>query len=471
MHFLAPALRLAAAVAVLGGLTFMQSNHPVRAVAELSAPFDPNAMDTAASVCTNFFGYATGTWRKNHSIPAAYLEYGYIEALEDHTRSILQTTLERARAHPAALGSEQQKIGAFYGACLDTAAIERTGLTPLATEFSRIAALQSRADIGAELAHLHAIGVDATFAVNPQPDYENSEAMIASIDQSGLGLSERDYYLRTDAASRKLRMQYRAHVTKMLAMSGDARAARDAQAAIALESTLAQASKPAADLRDPAAVDHPMRLAGFATLAPHVAFRTYFAAVDIASSGTINVDEPAFVRAVGIIAVAPLSEWRAYLRWHLIDAYARSLPKRFEDEAFAFNDGILSGAKEQPPRWKRCIVEEDRLLGEAVGRAYVAVAFPPSAKARALDMSQRIRAAYRAEMQALTWMSASTKTIAIAKLDATGLKVGYLDRWRSYVGYTVGSTSYTEDVLRGRAFASALLPGKSASPSIIHSRT
>jgi len=456
MHFLSPALRLGAALSLVATFAIVQHAHVGRADAPLAAPFDQSAMDTTANACKDFFGYATGTYRKNHPIPAAYSEYGYIEALEDTTRSILRKTLAAAKANPGEAGSDTQKIGAFYGSCLDTASIEQADLQPITPELARIASVSDRPALLATLAHLRTIGVDVGFAIDGQPDFKNSERVIATISQAGLGLPERDYYFRADAASRKIRTQYQAHVQKMLAMSGDPAAALDTVGAYAIETALARGSKPAADLRDPAAVYHPMQLAGVATLAPHLEIAQFLSESKIPTTGTINVATPSFLGAVDrTVASAPLAQWRAYLRSRLIEAYAPTLPKRFDEEAFAFNGKILSGQKEQLPRWKRCIAAEDQLLGEAVGRAYVAEAFPPSAKARALDMSERIRKAYGSEMNALTWMTPATKRIAVAKLNAMVLKVGYPERWRSYAGYDVVPTSYFANVKNGRSFAYA----------------
>ncbi|MGB8266941.1 MAG: M13 family metallopeptidase [Candidatus Velthaea sp.] len=455
MRLSASLLRLAAACALFAGLAFM--HQPAgRAVTPLGEPFDPAAMDTSVNACSNFFEYATGTWRKQHPIPAAYREYGYTEALIDQTRDIVRTTLEQARANPGGPGSDTQKIGDFYGSCLDTAAIERAGLRPLEPALARIAAIHDRAGLVATVAYLRTIGVDAAFSVSASPDSKNAESMIAEIDQGGLGLPERDYYFRSDAASRTLRAQYRTHVTTMLRLSGDANAAADAAAAYDVELILAKASKPVADLRDPYALYNPMRLAKLAALAPHFAMRSYFADAQVPAGGTMTVSEPAFIRGLDQAVVAvPLAGWRAYLRWRLLDAYAGALPKRFDDESFAFSGRILNGTKEQLPRWKRCIALEDRLLGEVLGRAYVAQTFPPAAKTQALGMSERIRSAYRAEMAALTWLTPATKRIATAKLDAMVLKVGYPDRWRSYAGYRVTPEGYLANLERGQRFAYA----------------
>ena len=449
-------VRFALALAVCGGLAAAHAHGPARADAELAAPFDPAQMDTSLNACKDFFGYASGTWRKNHPIPAAYTEYGYIEQLVDTTRGIVRETLAAAAKEPGDPGSETQKIGSLYASCMDTAAIQRAELRPVAPELARIAALSTRAQIGTELARLHTIGVDAGFAISPTQDFKDSRRVIAEVDQAGIGLPERDYYLRADADSRKLRAQYVTHVAKTLALAGDGAAASDATAVMAFETQLARGSTPAADLRSPEAVYHPMRVGAFAALTPHLALRSYLVAAGVPSGGSFNVAEPTFVRTFDrAVATAPLAQWRAYLRWRLLDATSTVLLKAFEDENFAFNGKILGGAKEQLPRWKRCVNLTSLLLGEAVGKAYVAKTFPPEAKQRALDMTVRIRAAYRAQIASLSWMTPATKRVAIAKLDAMGLKVGYPDRWRSYAAYAVEPAALFANVQRGRTFERA----------------
>lgn len=453
MRLVVSAVRLVAALGLCAGLQFVAAHAAPNPSASLPEPFDASAMDRHANACTDFFAYATGSYRKTHPIPAAYTEYGYIEALEDRTREIVREILVRAQRDPGGAGSNVEKIGRFYGTCMDTAAIERRGLAPVQPELTRIARLDRSGELPAELRHLHAIGVDAGFALNPAQDYHDSSQTIAEIDQGGIGLPERDYYLRTDADSRKLRVAYEAHVAKMLALSGDPAAAPEARAILAFETTLAHAAKPVADLREPEATYHPLRLARIEQLAPHARIGAYLAADGIATGAVLNVAEPDFLRAVdAAIAGAPLATWRAYLRWRVLDAYATSLPARFENENFAFRGRILNGAKEQLPRWKRCVNATDAQLGEAVGQAYVARTFPRAAKVRALALTVRIKDAYRREMESLTWMTPATKRIAIEKLTAMALKVGYPTKWRSYADYPVTNTSYFANVKAGAMF-------------------
>jgi predicted metalloendopeptidase len=447
------AARFIAALGVCAGLNFIAAYAAPRTDAPLGEPFDVTALDRSANACADFFDYATGTYRKRHPIPAAYSDYGYIEQLVDRTRDIVRDILVRAGRDPGAPGSNTQKIGTFYVTCMDAPAIERQGLAPIRPELARISAIDGRGTLAAAVGHLQTLGVDVGFQFNPTQDYRDSSRTIGEIDQGGMGLPERDYYLRTDPESRNLRAEYAAYIAKLLALSGDPAPRSSARAIVALETSLARASKPAADLREPEATYHPMTIAAIDALAPHVRLRSYLRANAIAPVDRINVAEPVFLRHVDrLLAYASLDTWKRYLRWRLLDTYAPALPAAFEQAEFAFHDHVLNGAKEQLPRWKRCVTAADTLLGEAVGEAYVRQAFPRSAKARALALTLRIKRAYRGEMESLSWMTPATKQTAIAKLAAMGLKVGYPAHWRDYAAYAVRPDSYFANVERGTIF-------------------
>jgi putative endopeptidase len=452
MRLVHAALRLACALGLCAVLSFIAPHVAARTTPPLPEPFDPSAMDRSANACTNFFAYATGHYDATHPIPPEYTEYGYNQAVEDRTRDTIRAIVAHAQRDPGPAGGNMQKIGTFYASCMDTATIERRGLTPLEPQFARIAAITGRPGLLRTIIALHAIGVDAGFALNSTPDIRHTANVIAEIDQGGIGLPERDYYLRDDADSRTLRKQYAAHVAKMLALAGDATARADASAILALETRFARASTAAADLREPLLTYHPLTPSAVFALAPHAALPAYLAANDVHAT-RINVAEPAFLRAYDRSVIdTPIPVWKSYLRWRLLDTFAARLPARFDAENFAFREHILDGAQAQMPRSKRCINALDGSLGEAVGQAYVAATFPPRARARALAMTVRIKQAYRAKIAALDWMTPRTKRIAIAKLDALGLKVGYPTRWRSYADFAVRSDSYVANVERGQAY-------------------
>jgi putative endopeptidase len=453
MRFFSAPIRFAAACALFAGAGVFGPQPAVRAGDELPMPFDASLVDRSKNACTDFFAYATSKWTGTHPIPAAYSSFGYGQELFEKTLTIVRGIIEEAQKNPGPAGSNTQKIGTLYGTCMDTAAIERGGLTPIQPEFARIASVRSRDQIEKEIAHLHVIGVDAAFLVSAAQDYTDSSKVVAEVDPGGLGLPERDYYFRSDTESKALRQKYVAHVAKMLSLSGDPNAASDASAILAFETRLAGATLPAAATRDPEAVYHPMSEAAVAALMPAFPFGAYLGDAGVPVSDPINVAEPAFLREVNsLTASVSLATWRAYLRWRLLDEYASRLPKRFDDEEFAFKGKLLDGRQEQVARWKRCVSTTDDYLGMAVGRSYVAAAFSPEARQRAIDMTLRIRSAFGAEIQNLSWMSDPTKKYATEKLAALGLKIGYPEKWRSYEGYVLRPGSYFANVERGEAF-------------------
>ena len=457
--------RVTLAIVLCAGVFAWNGVHHAQARTSLPEPFDPATMDSTVDACTNFFDYATGAWRKAHPIPADRSGYGYTEALDDANQQLIRSTIESARRAPGAPGSATQKVGSLYASCMDTAAIERGGLGPIAPELARIAAIATPAQLMPELAHLQTIGVDAGFGVNAVQDNKQSALTIAEIDQGGLGLPERDYYLRMDRDSRVLRGKYFTHVQRMLALGGDRDHAVDAARILAFETLLARASTTAVDLRDPDRSYHPMSEARSLALAPAVALPAFLRGTGVPPQRFINVAEPAFVQAVArATRSVPLGTWRAYLRWRLLSAYAFALPARFEAESFAFDGTVLGGAKTQQPRWKRCITATNQLLGEAVGRAYVARVFSPADKTRATALAESVRTAYKAEVANLAWMSAATKRVAMAKLDAMVMEIGYPTTWRTYATYRVDAGSYAGNVLRGRASENAFQLAKIGKP-------
>ena len=295
MRILPAAARLVLAAVICVGASAIGPRAAALSGGPLPEPFDAHAIDRHANVCTNFFDFATGAYRRAHPIPPAYVEYGYIEQLEDRTRDIVRDIVVRAQRAPAAPGSDTQKIGTLYGTCMDTRAVERHGLAPAAAELERIDALAQPAEVPAEIARLHALGVDAGFTLNPAPDIRDSSTILAEIDQGGLGLPDRDYYLRADPESRELRAQYATYVTRMLRLSGDSGAAADARGIVALETRFARGSTAVADLRAPEASYHPMTVAALTALAPHAAFKHYLHGFRL-TPRRVNVAEPVFLR-------------------------------------------------------------------------------------------------------------------------------------------------------------------------------
>jgi len=433
---------------------------PISAADESSSHgFDLANLDRSVAPCDDFFHFAAGGWIKKNPIPPAYSRWGTFNILNDRNQDVLKTILEQASADKSAKpGSNWQKIGDFYASCMDTAAIDAAGIKPLEPEFDRIAAIKNASELQMEFARLEHEGVDAGFGFGSSPDYKDSTKSIATLVQGGLGLPDREYYLRDEDKDKQLREAYLQHVTNMFKLLGDneATAAAEAKTVAGIETSLAKVSMTRVDRRDPDKTYHMLSLAQLHELAPGFAWEAYFKELGAPAFANVNVSQPEFFKGVDAeFASVPLADWKVYLRWHVIHAVAESLPSKFEEENFNFYGKTLTGAKEMLPRWRRCVASTDRQLGEALGQFYVQRAFPPEAKAKAVGMVKNLMAAFRADFETLDWMSPATRAQAIKKLDAIEIKIGYPDKWRDYSAFLVVRTPYVENFLRGSRFEDA----------------
>ena len=415
---------------------------------------DARNFDARTPACTDFFQHADGGWLASNPIPAEYSTWSLDNEIGERNTAILKRILEDAAAHPGASGSATQKIGDFYAAAMDEAAIDKAGIAPLRNDLAAIAALKTPADIAALVAAWQARGDDVLFDFEAQPDLKHSGTDIAYAGQGGLGLPDRDYYLRDDAKAKRLRAQYAKHVERMLGLLGDADAQRESAWVLALETHLAKASLDRVALRDPANSYHIVTLARADAKTPHFSWTAFFRVAGRADVKSFSLAQPDFFTAAdAALTQIPLAHWQAWLRWRLIDADAPYLSRPFVDADFAFKGGVLRGAKQDLPRYKRAIHSADRAVGELLGQAYVARVFPPEAKQRALNLVNNLKTAMRARIERLTWMSAATKKSAYAKLDSMVAKVGYPDRWRDYSKLEITRDSWIANVRAARAFA------------------
>ncbi|MDP1832445.1 MAG: M13 family metallopeptidase [Geothrix sp.] len=415
---------------------------------------DRGYINTAASPCRDFYCYANGTFDKV-AIPGEYASYGVNQEIDERNFTILKGILESSARTSGSKGTIAQRVGDFYASGLDEALIEKEGLQPLAPLFAAIQAVKTPADLLAGLGRLHALGIPAGFGFGVQVDDKDSSAMIASFSQGGLGLPERDYYLRPGQEAETTRQAYEQHVARIFTLAGeDAEAARaGARTVMLLETKLAQASRTLVDLRDPQANYHKVARKDLAALAP-LDWNAYFSAVALpAGEAHVLVGQPEFYKALGgLLGSEPMDAWRLYLRWHVLRAAAPFLGSAFVNENFAFYAKTLSGATELRPRWKRVLAAADRALGEDLGQLFVKTAFSPAAKARALEMVHFHKEAMRARILAADWMVDATKTQALKKLDTMRSKVGYPDRWRDYSGLQVARRPYVLNVQAAATF-------------------
>ncbi len=357
------------------------------------------------------------------------------DVLADRNRAVLRGILDKASVSDPNRTPVEQKIGDFYASCMDEPAIEKLGAKPIEPELSRIDAIQSKKQIGEELVRLALAGVGVFFNFSSSPDAKNSMQMIADADQGGLGLPDRDYYLRDDPKSVKLREQYVAHIQKMLELLGQApaQATAGSQAVMRLETALAKGSLDLVSRRDPNRLYHKMSVQALTALSPSIDWPKYFSGLNAPAFTDLNVDVPAFFKTVdAVLKDSSLADLKAYLRWHLLHSQSPLLSKAFVDENHRFYGEILTGATELEPRWKRCVETTDADLGFALGQKYVEQTFPPEAKARVLGMVREIETMLGQDIQSLDWMTPATKAQAMVKLRAVKAKIGYPDNWRDY---------------------------------------
>src|SRR5215831_15276560 len=384
----------------------------VTAVFGQSAHFDVSGMDTRASACADFYQYANGGWLAANPIPPAYSAWGVANILNEHNRDVLHEILEAAAKNTAASkGSSEQKIGDYYASCMDEAKIEAEGLKPIQPELDLIAKVSDQKSLQVELAHLHSLGYNALFGSGSNRDFKNAAEVTIGIFQGGLGLPTRDYYFADDDRSKGIRDEYVKHVAKMFELMGDdaAKAASEAAAVMTLETKLAEASLPPVELREPEKLYHRMHQGDVKTLAPTFDWLAYFRTVGH-TTADVNVATPEFFKAMDKqLTETSIADWQTYLRWNIINRAATGLPAKFVDEDFHFKGTVLQGARENLPRWKRCVSATDGALGEALGAVYVQKAFPPAAKERALQMVRNLEAALKSDITTLSWMSPETR--------------------------------------------------------------
>ncbi len=409
-------------------------------------------MDLSADPGTDFVRFAAGAWLDRTTIPADEYRWSSFNALAQANLRKLRAVLESAQDDAAAPpNSPTRMVALFYASALDSAAIEAAGLTPLAEELTAIEAMKSPDDLARVVGRLNRIGVDVLGRPGVWADARASGTYTCYLTQGGFALPSRDYYF--DDAFAAKRAQYHDHVRRVFELLGEPSdaAERGVGAVLGIETALARASKRPEELRDPVSNYNRRSLAELERHAPGFAWRQWAAALGAPELESVVLNHPAFAEAVAAEAAArPLSQWRDYLRWQLVHAYARHLPAAFEQENFRFMDTVLRGTPTPEPGWRRAARTIDAEIGDALGRLYVARHFPPEAKTRVLAMVGFIRAAFRARLEQLDWMTPETKLRALEKFDSFRAKIGYPDRWKDYAGLVIARDSYAGNVRRSR---------------------
>lgn len=423
-----------------------------------SPSLDVTSMDRSVDPCVDFYHYSCGGWQKRNPIPADQTSWSVYAKLYQDNLNFLQTILEQAAAGADQRSVVTQKIGDFYGACMDEEAVEKRGLSPLQPQLDEIAGLKSKAELTPLIAKLQlTYGGKVLFEAGSEQDLDDSEREIAGLDQGGLGLPDRDYYVKDDAKSKETRDRYVQHVQKLFELAGDSPETAKANAAtvMRLETALAKSSLTRVDRRNPYNLKHKMKLADLKQLVPSIDWTAYYRNANYPSFDVLNVETPDFFKELNaLLASEPLDNWKTYLRFHVVDSSAPYLSSKFVDENFEFYRKYLRGASEQQPRWKRCVSYADRDLGEALGQAYVARVFSPELKQNTRDMVVNIEKAMEERIQQLDWMSPETKKQALIKLHGIRNKIGYPDKWRDYSSLNIARGDFLGDVQRADQFDS-----------------
>jgi putative endopeptidase len=407
-------------------------------------------IDRKADPCTDFFQYANGAWRAQNPIPA-YMDrwsrrWQAGEASKDRLKVILDDVSSRTNWPK---GGVEKLIGDYYGSCMDEARINRAGLSPVLPLFKTIDAMKTPAELQRTIRSLHQEGVFVPFIVVAVPDNHNPRQTIAGVYAGGLGLPDRDYYLKPEPRFAEAREKYVAHVTNMFKLAGydEAHAKAAAATVFQMEKNLAKNSLDNVSLRNPQATDHKTTFAALKKMTPAIDWDSYFASAGI-SQADLNISQPKFMQEVDRqFRETSMADWKTYLKWHVLHAHADELSDPFVNENFAFNEKYLSGATEMKPRWKRCAESTDQLLGEALGKKYVEKYFPPAAKARAQEMVNNILAAMHDTIEGLDWMGPDTKKKALEKLSTVNPKIGYPDKWKDYSSIKISRDSFWNNTM------------------------
>ncbi|MCC2548173.1 M13 family metallopeptidase [Hymenobacter sp. BT175] len=425
--------------------------------AETSVPkgvgLNVSNIDKSVQPCDNFFLYASGNWLKNNPVPASEIRWGSFNELADKNNAIMRSILDEAAANRnAAKGTNAQKVGDYYASAMDTASIEAAGLKYLKPELDRIAAIKTADNLQTNIARQLQLQTGSFFSTYVGQDDKISTQYAVNLNQGGLSLPDRDYYLKDDARSKNIRAAYMTYLTNTFKMLGEseATAAKSASTVMRIETRLAKASRSRVDLRNPQLNYNKMTMAEVQKRYPNLAPQHILTDLKLKGVKEVIVGQPDFFKELNTMLKAePMADLKTYMRWHTATSFTSALPKAFGDEAFRFSQ-VLTGAKKQQPRWKRMLRATDNALGEAFGQLYVDKAFKPEAKQKAMEMVNNIKAAFAEHIQQNDWMSAATKAEAMKKLNAFTVKIGYPDQWKDYSALSISRDSYLQNVINSR---------------------
>ena len=423
--------------------------------------------DTTVNPSDNFFKYANGGWFKNNPIPSSEKGNGIFRTIQDTINNQIKSICETSAEANAPKGSNKQKIGDFYASGMDSVTINKNGFSPLKEEFATIETIKDFDGLLQNIAHLHTIGVDAGFGFYVAQDDKISSKNAIILYQGGLGLGNRDYYFNTDAETENIRKEYVLHVKKMLQLVGENPeiATKNSAAIMKLETELAKSSRKLEALRDPLRNYNKMSVSQLNALTPNVNWNTTFKDLGIAKADSLIVGQPEFYKALnGMLKSYSIDDWKTYLKWNVLNTYASYLSKDIETQNFYFYSTVMSGIKQQKPRWKRVVQQTDNSLGELIGQVYVDEYLPKGSKEKLLEIGNNIRDVYASRIKKLDWMSEPTKIKALNKLSKIVMKVGYPDKWKDLSSIDIDKSSYCKNVMAVNKWAFNFMKNKYGKP-------
>ncbi|MDQ3191097.1 MAG: M13 family metallopeptidase [Bacteroidota bacterium] len=412
------------------------------------------SMDKSVDPRQDFYHFANGNWVKNNPIPETESNWGSFNELRRRSEKLLHQILEEASSDKNAVkGSVNQQIGDFYFAAMDTVNIETQGIKPVEKEAKKITAIKSNIELPNLIAHLHSFGVGTLFSFYVGQDYKNSSTHITYAGQGGLGLPDRDYYLKDDEKSVTIRTEYLKHLTKIFDFLGYKNSTQKANTVIKIETELAKASLTRTEQRDTEKRYNKMPLKSLQEITPSFNWQKYTTATGLNNINEIVVTNPAYFKTVEeLLKSLTTEDWKTYNTWHFYRSVSPKLNSDFNKEHFHFYSTVLSGIKEMKPRWELALASTNEVMGELLGQAYVKKAFSPESKKRVNEMVDNLLAAFKDRINQLEWMDDSTKEKALLKLSTFDRKLGYPDKWKDFSGLTVNRESFAGNYLLARNF-------------------